>query len=147
MPTIQNVRLEIVENQGAAAALVTYRLAFTSQDLGQSPNYIETVELIGVDKIPGEDGQDDPIPGSRSETPVTVTVGTTERRRLIALQGTSIDEDKGAAGPIGAIQATPDEIRARVTLTPLPGAPVSAVSDPPLVLHQPVVGNNSLSPA
>ena len=145
MPTIQNVRLEIVENQGAAAALVTYRLAFTSQDLGQSPNYVETVELIGVDASP-EDGQDDAIPGSRSDAAVTLAVGATERRRLIALQGTSLDEDKAPPGPIaGGGVPTPDEIRARVTLTPLPGAPVSAVSDPPLVLHD--LLTKKLSPA
>lgn len=146
MPTIQNVRLEIVENQGAAAALVTYRLAFNSQDLGHPLNYVETVELIGVDPLPREDGQDDPIPGGRVDNAVTFSPNAAEGRRLIALQGTSLNEDKDATGPI-AIAVQPDEIRARVTLSPHPGASISAVSDPPLVLHALVNSTSSLSPA
>ena len=147
MPTIQNVRLEIVENQGAAAALVTYRLAFNSQDLGQPLQFLETVELIGVDTVPGEDGQNDPIVGGRSDAKVTLSVTAPERRRLIALQGTSLDEDKGPAGPIAtALTPTPDEIRAQVTLTPLAGLPVRGASEP-LVLHNSVVDNIGLSPA
>ncbi|HEX8223691.1 MAG TPA: hypothetical protein VF605_07745 [Allosphingosinicella sp.] len=146
MPTIHNVRLEIVENHGAAAALVTYRLAFNSLDLGEPLKFFETVQLIGVDTIAGEDGQDDLIPGGRSDTKVTLSFTVPERRRLIALQGTSLDEDKDAPGPaISSVR--PDEIRARVTLTPPQGLPVTAVSDPPLVLHRISSGNNSLSSA
>ncbi|HEX8238199.1 MAG TPA: hypothetical protein VF574_00485 [Allosphingosinicella sp.] len=143
MPNILNVRLEIVENQGAAAALVTYTIAFNSLDLGQPLKFIETVELVGVDKIAGEDGQDDPIPGGRSDARVTLSFTETERHRLIALRGTSLDEDKDGFGPaIGAVR--PDEIRALVTLTPPQGLPIRGRSDF-LVLHQTVVAKNSLS--
>jgi hypothetical protein len=145
MPTIHNVRLEIAENQGAAAALVTYRVAFNSQDLGEPLKFFETVELIGVDA--GEDGQNDPIPGGRSFAKVTLSINAPERRRLIALQGTSLDEDKDAAGPLStAALVRPDEIRAHVTLTSQSGRSVSAGSEP-LLLHQQTSGNNSPSPA
>lgn len=147
MVAIQNVRLEIVENQGAAAALVSYRVAFNSQDLGEPLKFFETVELIGVDAIGVEDGQNEPIPGGRSFAKVTLSINAPERRRLIALQGTSLDEDKDSTGPLGAAAlARPDEIQAVVSLTSQSGRSVSALSQP-LVLHQQTSGNNSLSPA
>jgi hypothetical protein len=130
MPNIFNVGLEIVENQGAAAALVTYTIAFNSLDLGQSLEFIETVELIGDDTLGQEDQLDDPIPGSLTQNDVTLSFLETERKRLIALQGTALDEDKDRTGPLSA-----DEIRARVTLSPRPGASVSAESGF-IVLHQ-----------
>jgi hypothetical protein len=70
-----------------------------------------------------------------------------ERRRLIALQGTALDEDQDGTGPGGiAALPRPDEIRARVTLSPPPGASISGESDI-LVLHQAELVSNRLSPA
>lgn len=138
---ILDVRLEIVENDGAAAALVTYVLAFDSNDLGQSLDFVETVELIGVDQIQGEDGQNDAIPGSRSEADVTLSFTESERRRLIALPAKALDEDRDSSGPANtAAVPKPDEILARVTLTPRHRGQVSRESAI-LVLHQSLRGN------
>lgn len=134
MASIQNVRLEIVENQGAAAALVTYKLVPSAQDVLERRTYVETVELIGVDRIAGEDGRDEPIPGGRSDGAVTFPIASPERRRLLAVPAGSLDEDP-QNNPI-FILSEEDEIRARVTLT----SSVSAESDI-LVLHEPVIAN------
>ena len=128
MASIHNVRLEIVENQGAAAALVTFSLFGTSLDLSGPGTYTQVVELIGVDDIDGEDGVDEAIPGSRSETLVTFPFTPADRKQLIALHGSSLDEDR-ALFPIASLSGR-DEIRARVTLT----SGVSAESDT-IVLH------------
>jgi hypothetical protein len=133
MPSIQNVRLEIVENQGAAAALVTFSLIGTSQDLAGPGIYTQIVELIGVDRAPKEDGIDEPIPGSRSETLVTFPFSPSQRKQLIALNAGSLDED-GPLFPAIAL-SDEDEIQARVTLS----SAVSAVSNT-VVLHPILVG-------
>jgi hypothetical protein len=142
MASIQNVRLQIVENGGAAAALVTFRVTGSQQDVQQHRTYAEIVELIGVDRIPGEDGHDEPIPFGRSEGSVIFNVATLERTRLLALPAAGLDEDKSATGPIvTASLGQPDEIRARVTLT----SSVSAESAI-LVLHEPLVQENRVLP-
>ncbi len=130
MASIQNVRLQIVENEGAAAALVTFRVNGSPQDVVQQRTYAEIVELIGVDKIDGEDDQDEPIPFGRSEGAVTFSAATLPRTRLLALPAAGLNEDK-ISGPLAAaaIDLLPDEIRARVTLA------VSAESEI-VVLHQ-----------
>ncbi len=117
MASIQNVRLEIVENQGAAAALVTFNLIPSPQDVQEHRTYSETVELIGVDQGAGEDGIDELIPGSRSIASVTFPLPAPGRKRLIALQGSSLDEDRPSGPIVGFTDNPPDEIRARVTLS------------------------------
>ncbi len=129
MPSIQDVRLQIVENEGAAAALVTFRVNGSPQDVVQQRTYAEIVELIGVDKIDGEDGQDEPIPFGRSEGAVTFSAATLPRTRLLALPAAGLNEDKSPGPHSGAGDLLPDEIRARVTLA------VSAESEI-VVLHQ-----------
>lgn len=134
MASIQNVRLQIVENEGAAAALVTFRLNGSPQDVQQQRTYAEIVELIGVDKIDGEDGQDEAIPFGRSEGAVTFSALTLPRTRLLALPAAGLNEDKMPSGPVSGAFADllPDEIRARVTLA------VSAESEI-VVLHEQLV--------
>ncbi len=133
MPSIQDVRLQIVENAGAAAALVTFQVNGSPQDVQLQRTYAEIVELIGIDKIIGEDGQDEAIPFGRSEGAVTFSTATLPRTRLLALPAAGLNEDK-ISGPLGgtAIDLLPDEIRARVTLA------VSAESGI-LVLHEQLV--------
>jgi hypothetical protein len=127
MASIQNVVLQIVENQGAAAALVTYRLIGTAQDVQQQRRYRETVELVGVDEGPGEDGVNELIPGGRFDAVAVFTVPTLNRSRLLAVPSTALDEDPGK-GPFG-IFPNRDEIRARVTLGQIPPPPVTADSN------------------
>ena len=132
MASIQNVTLEIVENQGAAAALVTFNLIGSLEDVQQRRTYVETIELIGVDRIPGEDGRDELIPDGRSDAAVTFPLATPKRTRLLALPAARLDEDP-ASSPFVA-SSDEDEIRARVTLT----SPVSAESNI-VVLHEQVI--------
>ena len=152
MTAIQNVRLEIVENQDAAAALVSFELQADPTDLLAGLTYVETVELIGVDRIAGEDGRDEPIPGGRSEASVTfppqplvagvpVPPAKLQRRRLLALPAARLDEDP-AAGPLIGISDA-DEIRARVTLS-RSSRRFSALSNT-LVLHRIVAGFASVA--
>jgi len=152
MTAIQNVRLEIVENQDAAAALVSFELQADPTDLLAGLTYVETVELIGVDRIAGEDGRDEPIPGGRSEGSVTfprqplvagvpVPPAKLQRRRLLALPAARLDEDP-AAGPLIGISDA-DEIRARVTLS-RSSRRFSALSNT-LVLHRIVAGFASVA--
>lgn len=133
MASIENVRLEIVERNAAAAVLVTYSLVGSPEDIQQRRSYSETVELIGVDEGAGEDGRNETIRGSRSDEQVTFPLATPERRRLLALQASALDEDQ-PFNPFSPVPH-PDEIRARVTLTLFPSTTVSALSAT-LVLHK-----------
>lgn len=153
MTAIQNVRLEIVENQDAAAALVSFELQASPTDLLAGLTYVETVELIGLDRIAGEDGRDEPIPGGRSDGSVTfprqplatseapVPLGKLHRRRLLALPAARLDEDPAASPLIGISDA--DELRARVTLS-RSSRRFSALSNT-LVLHRIVAGFASVA--
>lgn len=117
MATIENVRLEIKEQQGAAAALVTYNLRGSLQDVQQQIRYAELVQLIGDDRGFGEDGQNEPIPNGQisfAESVVFTTTAPVARPpRLLALPSSSLDEDPN--GPLHTSEE--DEIRALVTLT------------------------------
>lgn len=112
MASVDNVTLKIVENQGAAAVLVTYRINGSSTDV-QGSTFLETVELIGVDTIPGEDGVDEVIPGVGFQGSVTSPFGILLRTRLFALQASGLNEDSNP----GPLDGRVDEIRARVTLS------------------------------
>jgi hypothetical protein len=134
MASIQNVTLQIVENEGAAAALVSFQVIGNAQDNAENRIYAETVELIGVDEGPNEDGRNEFIQGGRSNGALRFPLLTPNRTRLIAVPAARLDEDP-PNHPAGGL-ATPDEIRARVTLT-LAAQPVFAESNT-LILHQPV---------
>jgi hypothetical protein len=128
MASIQNVVLQIVENQGAAAALVTYRLVGSPQDVQLQRRYRETVELVGVDEGPGEDGSNELIPGGRFDAVAAFTVPALNRSRLLAVPSAALDEDPGRSGPL-AMFRNRDEIRARVTLVQIPPPAVTADSN------------------
>ncbi|HYJ28767.1 MAG TPA: hypothetical protein VEW25_00315 [Allosphingosinicella sp.] len=117
MPSIENLLLKLEESQGAAAALVTYDLRGSTQDVQQQARYIELVQLIGDDKRPGEDGVDEVIVNDNNvgdSIVFTNTSSVSRPARLIALPSSALDEDPGHDHPQ---QPRVDEIRARVTLT------------------------------
>ncbi|MET1110724.1 MAG: hypothetical protein ABWX67_04265 [Allosphingosinicella sp.] len=126
MAAVDNVKLEIAENQGAAAALVTYRLKGTPQEVLEDEIFIEAVELIGVDKIAGEDGQNEVIPGVRFERSVTIPSLFAFRSRLLAMQANVLNEDSNP----GPFDVRVDEIQARVTLSRNSRVLSTASSDP-----------------
>jgi hypothetical protein len=92
MASISKVLLQIFERAGSAQVQVSYTLTATHHDGPHEQAYRELVQLIGVDIGPGEDGVSEVLPG-----------------------GTIWD---GVVDPGPVIRE--DEIRARVTLTPLP---------------------------
>lgn len=112
MVAIRDVHLEVVENQGAVAALVTYRIVGAPEDAAGPSNLIESVELIGVDTIAGEDGHDEAIPDLFLYDKVTFPFGILHRSRLFVCQAGALDEDSGN----GSLGARVDEIQARVML-------------------------------
>ena len=143
MALIQNVRLEIVENQGAAAALVTYTLTGSARDVQQHRTYLESIRLFGVDEVAGEDGQDDIIAAIGFDGAVTFPIATTSQSRLLALPARFLDEDS-SPGPLGFPPAE-DEIRARVTLTP--SSPTTAIASSNVVLRGGPVNGLSAAPS
>ena len=130
MASISNVLLRIFEGipvAGQALVQVSYTLTATLHDAPHQQAYRELVQLVGDDQGPGEDGQSELIAnGTIFDGTVVFTTSTVaftqshERTVPIAI----LDEDPGPF-------IRPDEIRARVTLTPL--APASPTRDSNLV--------------
>ena len=116
MASIENVQLKLFENQGHAAALVTYRLRGSAQDVQQQSRYTEVIELIGVDEGPGEDGHNEFIPGASLVAGTVVFANTAALNRpdrVLPLPSSALDEDR-AGGPFGSAIIMEDEIsRAR----------------------------------
>lgn len=119
MALISDVLLRVFEGApapGQATVQVSYTITASLHDGPHEQAYRELVELVGVDKGPGEDGP--------SEVIFTVSDGTVvftnsevaftripERTFPIGI----LDEDRGPS-------IRTDEILARVTLTPIPQA-------------------------
>ena len=130
MASISNVLLRIFEGvpvAGQALVQVSYTLNATLHDAPHQQAYRELVQLVGDDQGRGEDGQSELIVnGTIFDGTVVFTTSTVaftqshERTVPIAI----LDEDPGPF-------IRPDEIRARVTLTPL--APSSPTRDSNLV--------------
>ena len=118
MASISDVRLRIFENSGSALVEVSYTLSATQHDGEHEQAYRELVQLVGVDTGPGEDGQSELIPGGTIWDGVVVF--TTSQVAFVQsherpVPSSILDEDPGIIRP--------DEIRARVTLIPLPPTP------------------------
>ncbi len=118
MASISDVRLRIFENSGSALVRVSYTLSATQHDGEHEQAYRKLVQLVGVDTGPGEDGQSELIPGGTIWDGVVVF--TTSQVAFVqsherTVPSSILDEDPGIIRP--------DEIRARVTLIPLPPAP------------------------
>lgn len=122
---------EGVPAPGRALVQVSYRLSPTLHDIQHEQAYREVVQLIGDDTGPGEDGVNDIIPGGVIWDG-TVVFGSTqpfldqshEKDIPVAI----LDEDRHP------LLVRADEIRARVTLTPLP--PPAPTRDSNLVVRQ-----------
>ena len=136
MASISNVLLRIFEGvpaPGQALVQVSYTVTATLHDAPHQQSYRELVQLVGDDEGAGEDGHSELIAnGTIFDGTVVFTTSTVafsqshERTVPIAI----LDEDPGPF-------IRPDEIRARVTLTPL--APASPTRDSNLVRRgQPV---------
>ena len=140
MATVTNLTLAIqVVNNGPnleAQIEVEYDIVFSSFDQNSNQPYSELCRLIGDDTgiAPAEDGADDLIPGGQL-FPVIILPpfnqvasngqASVHRTRTRTLPLSALNEDQGAV-------ANPDELRAQVTLTPVP--PVSVVRESSQVL-------------
>lgn len=128
MASISNVKLWIFEGTpvpGEALIQVSYNLNATQHDAPHEQAYRELVQLVGDDTGLGEDGQSELIPGGTIWDGTVVfsnsSVGFTQIHEK-TLPSAILNEDPG---PV----IRTDEIRARVTLTPLPQASPSAESN------------------
>jgi hypothetical protein len=135
MASIQQVRLTItpVPNSANVSVDVGYVVSASNHDLATEQNYREICQLIG-DDTPG-DGTDDILRAIFDAT--TVFTGNSPhftRAIQLFLRRSVLDEDN--EGPF--IQA--DEIRAKVTMTPIPTSRESNLIRPGGV--GPVEGNN-----
>ena len=127
MASISDVRLQIFERSGSALIQVSYTITATHHDSQHEQAYRELVQLVGDDSGRGEDGHDELISGATVWDGVVVfttsQVAFTQTRE-VTLPSSILDEDPGP-------MIREDEIRARVTLIPLP--PVSPSRDSNLV--------------
>src|SRR5689334_10130480 len=124
MASIQGVKLELVENQGNAAALVTYTMFGNADDVNDRRTFREIVELMGIDEGAGEDGQNNRIANGLvfNGSVMFVDGNPIERRLLIPLTSAALDEDPS---PVGGAP-NEDEIKAQVSLN---GGPIIASSN------------------
>jgi len=131
MAAINNVRLDIFDNNpspGRALVQISYKILGTHHDIAHEQKYRELVQLIGVDEGPGEDGRSEPLPIDPIwDGPFT-----------FGGLATAFDRTREGVIPTSALIEDAffrrSEIRARVTLEPLP-ATVSGESN--IVLRHP----------
>jgi hypothetical protein len=137
MASISNVRLEIFENREPALVRVSYRVQATHHDGPHEQAYREVVELIGVDEGVGEDGQNEVISVISDGVVVfTTSQAAFQRGPEKQVPRSLLDED-------GGIIARRDELRARVSLVPLP--PRTVVRESNLVTRgEPVNAPNTV---
>lgn len=126
MALIQSIKLTItpVTNSENVSVYVGYIVSGSNFDVSSEQSYREVCELIG-DDTPG-DGTDDPLRIRKLlDTTTVFSANTAHFTRAIQLfiPLSALDEDN--EGP--AIEE--DEIRARVTLTPLPPSPTRRESN------------------
>ena len=127
MASIGTVTLTIVPDVANANITVKYSLTGSAFDVASGQPYTELCQLIGDDTgiNPPEDNVDDPIPsGVLTSIFSTVTFPNTtpiNRVRTKTIPKLNLNEDVGT-----------DEIRAVVTLTPIPASKVTRESNPPV---------------
>jgi hypothetical protein len=129
MAQLSNVALKITPDVANADIELVYKIDYNDTDVATNQQYDEVAKLIGVDL--GVDpiivaGGDDPIvDGQLSPTGSVVSPnGATSQVRKFAttIPLANLNED---VPPV----PNPDEIRASVTLTPIPPQAVSAQSN------------------
>ncbi|HEY0458614.1 MAG TPA: hypothetical protein VGC97_05630 [Pyrinomonadaceae bacterium] len=115
MASIKPITLTIVPNpnNGKFIVNVNYVVSASPNDVATEQNYREVCQLIG-DDTPG-DGTDDIIKTLRDGTLVFDGIFSHLTRNIqLEMNRSDLDEDRGLITPEA------DEIRARVTLTPIP---------------------------
>ena len=108
-----NLRITEIPSNGTASIDVGYTVSASSHDLATEQNYREVCQLIG-DDTPG-DGTDDILRTLRDD--ITIFSGIAQhftRAIQVFVPLSLLDEDRGV------VTQEEDEIRARVTLTPIP---------------------------
>jgi hypothetical protein len=122
MASIGPVTLSLYDQpSGDVAVNVGYTMTQSHHDAQHEQEYREVVELIGDDTAvgPGEDNVDEVIPDGRiwdGTVKFTTTQPEFTVNREATLPASAFDEDRSVSGT----RLDADEIRARVTLTPLP---------------------------
>jgi hypothetical protein len=114
MASIGPVSLRIIDvpNSSNASIDVGYTVSASSHDLATQQHYREVCELIG-DDTPG-DGTDDVLRTLREEIIDFADHPSFTRAIQVFVPVSLLDEDRGI------VTQEDDEIRARVTLTPVP---------------------------
>jgi len=114
MASIGPVSLRIIDvpNSSNASIDVGYTVSASSHDLATQQHYREVCELIG-DDTPG-DGTDDILRTLRDEVIDFDNHPSFTRAIQVFVPVSLLDEDRGV------VTQEDDEIRARVTLTPVP---------------------------
>jgi len=125
MASISAVSLSVVTNVANADITVTYSLTGSAFDIASGQPYTEICKLMGDDTgiVPAEDNVDDVIPNGLMTPIFSIPVVFTNalpinRTRTKTIAKSDLNEDVGT-----------DEIRALVTLTPLPPVAVSRESN------------------
>lgn len=125
MASISAVSLSVVTNVANADITVTYSLTGSAFDIASGQPYTEVCRLMGDDTgiVPAEDNVDDVIPDGLMTPIFSFPVVFTNalpinRTRTKTIAKSDLNEDVGT-----------DEIRALVTLTPLPPVAVSRESN------------------
>ena len=131
MASISNVNLNLIIGGEETFVEVSLTVNATTQEATARQAFREEVYLIGVDEGRGEDGQNDVLGDAISTADVQFNPNfqgyTLTRAKKIPTA--LLDEDPGIFRA--------DEIRARVTLTPLPPEVVTAYSN--TIVRFPVV--------
>ena len=128
MATIGPVALKVELVQNQAKVDVSYAIAFDSYDQNSNQAYVEVVRLVGDDTNVG-----DPLTAGTDDilgfvTPLFLRTTRSDGQATLARQFTktfpkaTLDEDRGDI-------PNPDELYARVTLTPVAPATVTAQSN------------------
>lgn len=118
MATIEGLEFEVTPNPGDVNLLnvrVRFAIFFSEFDALSRLPYQECIRIFGVDQIADEDNSDDLLIDGFSITTVAAPregFAVLNRDVRMAVQRRSLDEDQTPA-------PNPDELQARVTLTPL----------------------------
>jgi hypothetical protein len=117
MATMTTPQLTIVGSQvpGFSTLTVKYTVTFSAFDQASGQPYRESIDVIGDDTAVGDPataGADDALYTIVNVVVVSPPAAVQARTHTITLSNSTLNEDTGAI-------PNPDEIRARVTLTPI----------------------------
>ena len=118
MAHITEVALEVFGQLNPPQVRVSYRIEATGPDAVNEQRYRELVELIGVDEGPHEDGQ--------NEVVATLSDGIVkfDTSHVAFVRSPQVEVTQEALNEDPGIFFRRHELRARVSLTPLPPEPV-----------------------